>query len=48
MLDPEWLAKLRYEIFQIGEVMSEVFLVAYGVKKGFGKLWPKRPRSAGR
>jgi len=45
MLDPEWLAKLRYEIFQIGEVIGETFLVAYGIKKGFRKLWPRRPRA---
>jgi len=42
MFDPEWLSKLRYEIFQIGEVAGEIFLVAYGIKKGFKKLWPKR------
>jgi hypothetical protein len=42
MLDPEFLSKLRYEIFQIGEVAGEILLVAYGIKKGFQKLWPRK------
>jgi hypothetical protein len=43
MLDPEFLSKLRYEIFQIGEVAGEILLVAYAIKKGFQKLWPRKP-----
>jgi hypothetical protein len=44
MLDPEFLSKLRYEIFQIGEVAGEILLVAYAIKKGFQKLklWPRK------
>ena len=48
MLDPEFLSKLRYEIFQIGEVAAEILLLAYGIKKSFKKLWPGKTNRRGK
>jgi hypothetical protein len=43
MLDPDWLSKLPYQIFQVGTIVSVILYVAYEVKKGVKKLWPRKP-----
>jgi hypothetical protein len=43
MLDPDWLSKLPYQIFQFGTVISAILYVAYEIRRGVKKLWLRKP-----
>ncbi len=42
MFNPDWLSQVRYGIFQTYEIVAELFVLAYLIKEGFKKLWPRK------